>query len=173
LGVPESFSWDRKLYAQLHALAVDRLGPGRSSTTLCATALLHEAYLRLVKADALQVPRRELVAMASYAIRSALIDQARKKRAEKRGGLLSRRPLDDSVCVYEQRAGNLLSLDEALTRLHDVDRRLADIVNLRFFGGLSEDEIASALEVSTRTVRRDWQLARAWLRKELTSWSDE
>lgn len=172
LVVPESFSWDRELYSQLHALAVDRLGPGKSSTTLGATALLHEAYLRLAKAEALQVPRGELVAMASYAIRSALIDQARKKKAEKRGGYMSRCPADDSFYVYEQRAGDLLGLDEALNRLQKVEGRLADIVNLRFFGGLSEEEIAAVLDISSRTVRRDWQLARAWLRKELVSWTD-
>jgi len=168
-----SNSWDKSLYTQLHALAADRLGPGNSSVTLGATALLHEAYLRLDKAGALGAPRSELVAMAAYAIRSALIDQARRKKAEKRGGLMSRRPVDESLYVYEQRAGDLVGLDQALTRLEQVDGRLADIVNLRFFGGLSEDEIASVLDISSRTVRRDWKLARAWLRKELVSWKDD
>lgn len=164
---PHSTTWNSDLYKQLHGLALQRLGSSRVNPTLGATALVHEVFLRLEARETPIADQRGFLAMASYAIRSVIVDHVRRKKAQKRGGLMHGCPIDNAVCVYQERAGDLLGLDEALTRLQKVDDRLAEIVNLRFFGGLSEEQVAQVLGVSSRTIRRDWQLARAWLRNAL------
>lgn len=161
--------WDAELYQALHGLARQRLGSAHTNPTLGATALVHEVFLRLNSPSRPREDQREYLALASYAIRSVIVDHIRKRNAEKRGGGANTCPLDEWACVYEERAGDLASLDAALMRLEQVDERLAEIVNLRFFGGLSEEQIAELLGVSTRTIRRDWQLARAWLRTAIES----
>jgi RNA polymerase sigma factor (TIGR02999 family) len=157
-------------YQELRAIAHRRLvarGPGG---TLSTTALVHEAYLKLV--DQSRAGWQDLAhfrALASLAMRHVLVDRARERSALKRGG--ARRPitLDDEVMALEDQAEALLQLNDALERLATVDPRLARVVDCRFFGGLTEQETAEALGLTTRTVQRDWVKARVLLRRLLES----
>jgi RNA polymerase sigma factor (TIGR02999 family) len=136
--------------------------------TLHTTALVHEAYLRLADADG--VPWRDrphFLALAGVAMRYILVDQARARCAEKRGGGRRAVTLDDEGIAVDEQAESLLALDEALTQLAATDPRLARVVECRFFGGLSEEETADALGVTDRTVRRDWVKARGLLHRAL------
>ncbi len=152
------------LYRELHAMARRQLG-GQHGHTLDATALVHEAYLKLIgRAEAQFDDRAHFFAYAASAMRSVVVDYARQRLAQKRGGDLHR------VTELPEDAGgglrldeDMLALDTALTRLADVDARLAQVVELRYFGGLSELEIAALLQRSERSVRRDWQKARMYL----------
>ncbi|MHC4236296.1 MAG: ECF-type sigma factor, partial [Planctomycetota bacterium] len=137
---------------------------------LDTTDLVHEAYLKLV--DQTRVDwqdRNHFFAVASMIIRRILVNEAHQRMALKRGGGLRRVPLDESAlpAISERRAEMLIALDEALTRLGSADERLQRVVECRFFGGLSNDEVAAVLSVSSRTVKRDWRAARAWLFREL------
>jgi RNA polymerase sigma-70 factor, ECF subfamily len=137
--------------------------------TLGTTGLVHEAYLKLI--DQTRVgwrDRAHFFAVAALAMRRILIDYARRHQRAKRGGGARPVTLDEGVVSLDERAENLLALDEALTRLSELNPRLSRIVECRFFGGLTEDEIAEALGVTVRTVRRDWAKARGWLYQELT-----
>lgn len=139
----------------------DRRAPG-------TTSLVHEAYARLVDLDRVQWEcRGQFFAVASRAMRSVLIDNARWHAREKRGGDRREVPLEEAPLVSSQRGAELLDLDEALDRLEREDPRLARIVECRFFGGLTIPETAEAVEVSEATVKRGWNLARAWLYREL------
>ena len=161
------------VYAQLRQVAHHQLSAERAGHTLATTALVHEAYLRLV--DQTRVhwqDRGHFFAVASQAMRRVLVDYARRHRALRRGGLDGRPPappvsLDAVELPAAERAEALLALDEALDRLRQVDPRMARVVECRFFGGLSEADTAAALGVSKRTVARDWVLARGWLLQEL------
>lgn len=152
------------LYRELHAMARRQLG-GQHGHTLDATALVHEAYLKLIgRAEAQFDDRAHFFAYAASAMRSVVVDYARQRLAQKRGGDLHR------VTELPEDAGgglrldeDMLALDTALTRLADVDSRLAQVVEMRYFGGLSELEIAALLQRSERSVRRDWQKARMYL----------
>jgi len=163
------------VYDELHAIARRQLRRERDSHTLNTTALVHEAYLRLVKQrHAHWVDRAQFFAIASRVMRRILIDYARQHRARKRGGQDERVPIDgldprEEIRLAEvgERAELLISLDDALTSLAAIDKRLARVVECRFFGGLSEEETAAALGVTARTVRRDWLKAKDWLRKAL------
>lgn len=163
------------VYDELHAIARRQLRRERDSHTLNTTALVHEAYLRLVKQrDARWLDRAQFFAIAARVMRRILIDYARRHRAEKRGGRGQRLPIDsldtrEEIQLAEagERAELLISLDEALTSLAAVDDRLASVVECRFFGGLSEEETAAALGVTARTVRRDWVKAKDWLRRAI------
>lgn len=155
------------VYAEVRRLAhgqLRRTGPG----TLSTTAVVHEAYLKLVRGrDVTWKDRGHFYAVAATAMRQVLIDHARKQRSKKRGG--GERPLllEDDDAAIDSDAAALLDLDTALRRLSDVDERLARVVELRYFAGLTDDETARALDVSIRTVRRDWRTARAFLYREL------
>ncbi|MEM6647623.1 MAG: ECF-type sigma factor [Bacteroidota bacterium] len=141
----------------------------KSSPTLNTTALVHEAYLRLVDQTQLNVQDRgHFMALASRAMRFVLIDYARRRKAEKRGGGQAHHTLDDNRIAIDEQAEDLLALDEALERLAAMSERLARVVECRYFGGLSVEETAEALGSSARTVKRDWQKARLWLHRELT-----
>jgi RNA polymerase sigma factor (TIGR02999 family) len=143
-----------------------RVQPG--SGTIDTTALVHEAYLKLVGHSAGDsASRAHFFAIAARAMRQILIDQARKHGTLKRGGMWKRVTLDDGVAAVEQQADLLLALDDALARLAQFNERLSRIVECRFFGGLTEQETATALDLSERTVRRDWLKARLWLYGEL------
>src|SRR4051794_10815644 len=162
------------VYAQLRAMAQDQLRHERAGHTLQATALVHEAYLRLRvgKVGDAQSTRQFFFA-AAEAMRRILIEHARKRGRFKRGGVgkgdtpRRRIPLELLELAEEMDVDQIVAVDEAIRRLEAQDERLGQIVRLRFFAGLSVEESAAALEVSDRTVRREWRLAKAWLHREL------
>jgi RNA polymerase sigma factor (TIGR02999 family) len=157
------------VYDELRRIAHRQLGRERDEHTVGTTALVHEAYLRLVDQRRTEWnDRAHFYGVASQAMRRVLLDYARRHRAAKRDGTLRQVPLDDAVLAAEERADELLALDEALRRLAEVAPRLARVVELRFFGGLTEADAGTVLGVDARTVRRDWVKARAWLHQELT-----
>jgi RNA polymerase sigma factor (TIGR02999 family) len=156
------------VYEELRQTAHRRLLRQRPGQTLDTTALVHEAYLRLVdQARSGNGDRAHFFALASRAMRFVLVDYARARSAQKRGGGASDVPLDALQVAAEACAADLLTLAEALERLAGVSTRLSEIVEYRFFGGLTFDEIAESLGVSTPTVKRDWVRARAWLYRSM------
>lgn len=155
------------VYDELRALAQSHLRHERDGHTLNPTALVHEAYLKLLGQDADWQNRGHFFGIASLAMRRVLVHYARQRAAEKRGGgVQAVTLLDDHVGAAP--ADDLLALDEALDRLAEVAERPAKVVELRFFGGLTQEETAEVLGVSVPTVQRDWQTARAWLGRALT-----
>jgi RNA polymerase sigma factor (TIGR02999 family) len=167
-GAPDALM--RALYAELHALAAQRVRAAPGST-LNATDLIHEAFLKLVHAPARSWEnRRHFVAAAGAAMRSVLVDRARARGAIKRGGERRRVPLELAQPATEDEVNeHLLEVHGALTALEAEDARAAQVVTLRFFAGLTEQEVAQVLGVTERTVRRDWVFARAWLARRLGS----
>jgi RNA polymerase sigma factor (TIGR02999 family) len=163
-------SLDRLLpivYAELHAIAHRHLA-ARDGGTLQTTGLVHEAYLKLVdQARAGWNDRAHFLALASLAMRHVLVDRAKARVAQKRGGGRRRLSLDDTQIAVDDQPEAILQLHEALDRLAARDPRLARVVEMRFFGGLTEEEIAAALDVTARTVQRDWTKARVLLRRAL------
>ena len=157
------------VYHELHRMAHARLLAEPAGHTLNTTALVHEAYLKLVGQTQVWRDRAHFLATASIAMRRILIDYARKHRSEKRGGERERVPLDAADLSVEDRAETLIELDLALTRLAEVDERLSRVVECRFFGGMTEEETAQALGVTSRTVRSDWVTARGLLYLDLTA----
>ncbi|MGE0552201.1 MAG: sigma-70 family RNA polymerase sigma factor [Gemmatimonadales bacterium] len=158
------------IYDELRRLAHRQLSREPAGQTLGTTGLVHEAYLRLI--DQTRVAwqgRAHFMAIAATAMRRILIDRARKHRSQKRGGRLRRVTLESVDPAAEDRADVLLALDEALERLKALDPRQAQVVECRFFGGLSEEETAEALGIGLRTAKRDWAKARSWLYQELFS----
>lgn len=158
------------VYRELRRIASRMMAGERPNHTLQATALVNEAYLRLV--DARQVSwqdRAHFFALCARAMRQILIDHARSRGSTKRGGGEVAIELDEAMAAAPSPEVNLLELDDALKRLEALDPRKSQVVELRFFGGLSLEETAEALNVSTKTVQRDWNLARAWLYRELRS----
>jgi RNA polymerase sigma factor (TIGR02999 family) len=156
------------VYHALRRIAHGQLSVERTGHTLDTTALVHEAYLRLVDLDRIEWrDRAHFFTVAAGAMRRILIEYARGYRAAKRGGGLRTLPLDGGVIAMEERADTLVALDEALTRLTALDERQARVVECRFFAGLTEEETAEALGVTARTVARDWVKARGWLYQEL------
>ena len=158
----------RPLYDELYALARQHRARWRGNDTLNTTALVHEAYLKLVGSEGADFDgRAHFLAVASKAMRHVLISYAEKQAAQKRGGGQADIPLDEALLVAQEDADELLALEEALVRLEKADARAARIVECRFFGGLSAEETADALGISTATVTRGWRAARAWLYGEL------
>jgi RNA polymerase sigma factor (TIGR02999 family) len=156
------------LYRELHAIASRLSRAGGRRVTLQTTALIHEAYLRLVgEATGQPVDRQQFLALAATVMRHVLVDHVRARNAAKRGGSYSRVPLDDVADAYEERAVDLERLDAALERFRADDARACAVVELHFFAGLSLPEVARVLDASLRTVERQWAYARAWLREEL------
>jgi RNA polymerase sigma-70 factor, ECF subfamily len=158
------------VYGQLRGVAHRRLAAERSGHTLSTTALVHEAYVKLVDQTRVQwQDRAHFFAVAAGAMRRILVDHARRHRAARRGGAAGgiRVSLDDVEIAAGERAAEIVALDEALERLAGIDARQARIVELRFFGGLSEKETGDALGVSQRTVAREWVTAKGWLYGEL------
>ena len=161
------------LYDELRVLAQRRLGGERRDHTMSPTALVHEAYLKLVDQSRTDWENRaHFFGIAALAMRRILISYARQRKAEKRGGDAEVVTLMDGEVAREARPEELISLDEALDRLAEVSERAAEVVMMRFFAGLNQDEIAEALGVSVPTVQRDWQTARAWLSRELADDSE-
>lgn len=156
------------VYAELRRLAHGQLARNPQHGTLCTTALVHETYLRLVDSKGAAVAGREhFFALAARAMRQILVDHARRRARQKRGGGLSPVSLDEALVPSPDRAEELLALDAALERLEAMDAELAQIVEWRFFGGLSVEEVAELLAISDRTVKRHWRAARAFLFQEL------
>lgn len=156
-----------QVYDELRRVAANALRQERSDHTLQPTALVHEAFLRLARADSLSVlSRAHVFALAAQAMRRILVDHARTYRAQKRGNAL-RVPIDDIDAASPAPDVDLLALDRALVALAAIDARQAQIVELRFFGGLTVEEAADVIGMSARTVKREWQMARAWLKREM------
>jgi len=157
------------VYGELRRLANSYLKRERSDHTLQPTALVHEAYLRLVGQKSIEWQNRaHFYGIAANMMRRILVDHARAHATEKRGGAAVRLSIEDVQIPLEQRAADFVALDEALTELAKFDERKARIVEMRFFGGLTDEEIAEVLGVTTRTVWRDWKTARLWLFRELS-----
>ena len=153
---------------ELHRIAKRCMAGERAGHSLQATALVNEAYLRLI--DAQQVKwqdRAHFLAMSARLMRRILVDWARSKQYQKRGGGALRVTFDEALPVGDERGEDLVALDEALQELATFDERKSKVIELRFFGGLSVEETASVLNVSVDTVMRDWKLAKAWLLREM------
>ncbi|WP_309669014.1 ECF-type sigma factor [Gemmatimonas sp.] len=156
-------------YEALRRLAHRHLRQETTGHTLNTTGLVHEAYLELAALEHIRWPSRAYVlSAASQAMRRILIDYAVARRAQKRGSGVVAVPLDDAVALAVSRSDDLLALDEALERLGARNARTARVVECRFYGGMSVDETAEALELSTATVKREWSVARAFLNRELS-----
>ncbi len=158
------------LYQDLKRMAGGQLRHGAPAMTLGATGLVHELYLKMMSQKGLDAKDRgHFLAISARAMRQVLADGARRRMAAKRGGDQAMVTFDDEIALADDDASRLTDLDEALTRLAAVNERMAKIVECRFFGGLSEQETATALDTSLRTVQREWMRARAWLQEELGS----
>ena len=156
------------VYEELHRLAAHYMRNERPGHTLQATALVNEAYLKLIAPQQNTFhSRSHFVAVAAQAMRHLLIDHARRRRTAKHGGLEQKIALEDNIVGTDSQSEELLSVDRALDRLAKIDARQAQVVELRYFGGLSVDETARVLDISPKTVKRDWSVARAWLKREI------
>lgn len=153
-----------EVYESLRSIAHNHLGQNRFSDTLNTTALVHEAYERLIGKTSLEIrDRTHFFSIASRAMRFVLVDYARSQSAGKRGGRQHNLTIDRNVLQLEERSSDLVDLDEALTRLMNYDEKLGRLVELKFFGGLTYEEIAHMEGRSVRTVKREWQRARTWI----------
>lgn len=159
--------WVPLVYAELRALARRARRHERDDQAITTTALIHEAYLKLSTSRERTWGRSHFFAVASRAMRQVLVDLARSRNAAKRAPGLRALSLEESL-VVDRRAEGLVELDEALERLAELSPRLVQVVEFRFFGGLSEAETATVLGVTSRTVRRDWVKAKGWLQQALT-----
>jgi RNA polymerase sigma-70 factor (ECF subfamily) len=157
------------VYNELRKVAARHLRRQRPNHTLQTTDLVNEAYMRLIDSSQVRWQNRaHFFAVSAQLMRRILVDFARARQNLKRGGGLQQVSLDEGLLVVPERSADLLALDEALTRLAALNVRQAQVVELRYFGGLNEEETAEALKVSLRTVQRDWNLARLWLYQTLT-----
>ena len=157
------------VYQELHEMARRYMAHQRPGHTLQPTALVHEAYVRLV--DSAQVSfenRAQFFALCAQVMRRILVDWARSRQAQKRGGEIPPLELDEALLGGKERGRDLVALDDALKALSADNARQGQVVELRFFGGLSVEETAAALKISPETVMRDWKLAKGWLRHELS-----
>ncbi len=157
------------VYGELRELAERHLHHERPDHTLQATALVHEAYIRLVDSDRIKLRNRaHFFALAAQAIRRILVDHARHHNRRKRGGGRGKVSLDDAPTLSVESDVNILALDEALQRLAEAEPRCAQVVEMRFFGGMTMGEVAELLGLSVKTIEKDWRVARAWLYRELS-----
>lgn len=156
------------VYNELRHIASRSLRRERGAHTLQTTALVHEAYLRLVGQNKAQWQNRaQFLGIAAQLVRRILVDHARAVNASKRGGSIQKISLDEAFVFSAERPAHILALDEALSRLAVTDARKCRVVELKFFGGLTTEEIAAVLQVSTVTVLREWSVAKAWLHREV------
>ncbi len=155
------------VYHELHRIAQAYMRRERPDHTLQATALINEAYLRLAGEDIDWSSRAQFVGLAAHVMRQVLVDYARQHRASRRAGDMHRVEMNEDLAISPDRLEEVASIDEALTRLADANPRQARVVELRYFGGLSVDQIARILDVSPRSVKRDWSLARIALNRHL------
>lgn len=154
------------VYDELRRMAARRMASERPDHTLQATALVHEAFVKLTEADVAPVDRTHFLALAARLMRRILVDHARAKRSDKRGGGIAPLPLDESLVPADSRA-EFLDLDAAIDKLQELDRRMSDIVVMHYYGGLTYDEVAEATGTSAATVDRQLRLAKAWILREL------
>jgi RNA polymerase sigma factor (TIGR02999 family) len=156
------------VYDELHRIARRHIGREAIGHSLQPTALVNEAYLRLVAAQNVAwQDRTHFLAVSARIMRRILVDHARSRRYQKRGGAAERVTFDEALVVSNESSQDLVALDDALVALASFDERKSRVIELRFFGGLSVEETAAVLELSSDTVMRDWRLAKAWLRREL------
>jgi len=157
------------VYAELHQIAHRHMRQQLPGQTLQTTALVNEAYLRLVDVEGVRwQDRTHFFAVSAQIMRRILVDAARARLADKRGGRLPHVYLDESTDASPQSSEDLITLDDALNALEEMDPRKARVVELRFFAGLSVEQTAEALNISAPSVKRDWKLAKAWLTRELS-----
>jgi RNA polymerase sigma factor (TIGR02999 family) len=162
------------VYRELHRLARHYIGQERPGHTLQTTALVHEAYLRLVDVNRMHWSNRaHFFAVSAQVMRRILVEFARRRHRDKRGGDAPRLSLDEAVMVSVERGPDLLALDEALRTMATMDPRMSQVVELRFFGGLSVEETSEVLKISPETVMRDWKSAKVWLLRELSAGHNE
>jgi len=160
------------VHQELHRLARRFMFGERAGHTLQTTALVNEAYLRLVNSRRVNWQNRaHFFAISAQLMRRILVDSARAHRSKKRGAGMSKVTLDEALVGPQEKGQDLVALDDALTLLAEVDPRKSRVVELRFFGGLSAEETAEILKVSPDTVLRDWKLAKAWLKREISKGS--
>lgn len=158
------------VYQELHRLAHRALAKNSGNNTVQTTALVHEAYLRLVNVKHVNWQDRvHFFAVSANLMRNILVDFARNRLSQKRGGDAAHVELDEGLNFSLGKSQDLVALDDVLTELAKLDERQSRIVELKFFGGLTEDEISEVLKISPATVRRDWKVARAWLYRELAN----
>ena len=155
------------VYSELHRLAQAYMRRERSDHTLQPTALINEAYLRLIGEDIDWNSRAHFIGLAAHVMRQVLVDYARQHNAERRAGGLHRVEMHDDLAISPDRLDEVASVDQALTLLAAHNSRQARVVELRYFGGLSVEQIAKVLDVSPRSVKRDWSLARIWLFRQM------
>ena len=156
------------VHAELRRIAQRHMGHERAGHTLQATALVNEAYLRLVDARQMKWQNRaHFFAISARLMRRVLVEFARSHRSQKRGAGAQKVSLDEALIVSQERSAALIAIDDALTALAALDPRQSQVVEMRFFGGLSVEETAESLDVSAGTVMREWKLAKAWLLREL------
>lgn len=157
------------VYDELYRQAARYLRKEHAGLSLQTTDLIHEAYLRLINQQHVEWQNRlHFFAIAAKVMRRILVDHVRERHAAKRGGSDIRLPLEEAMVVLPEQNLDFVALDEALNKLAEIDAQQSQIVELRFFSGLSVEETAQVLEVSERTVKRDWNVAKAWLRRELS-----
>lgn len=158
-----------RVYAELRRIAAHFMRNERSARTIQTTALVHEAYLKLIDVSNVDWQHRaHFFAVSAQIMRRILLERARRRAATKRGGRVQQVNLDEVPDIGSARAREVIALDDALTALEQLDPRKARVVEMRFFGGLNAEETAAVLKVSTDTVLRDWQMARSWLLAELS-----
>ena len=156
------------VYDELRRLARHYLQKERSDHTLQATGLVHEAYLRMVdQTGTTWQNRAQFFGVAAQVMRRLLVDHARAHQAAKRGGVREKLEFDEALAPADERTVDLIALDDALRELFALDPRKSRIVEMRFFGGLTMEEIGEVLSISPRTIRREWRVAKAWLRREV------
>ncbi len=159
-----------RVYPEFRRMARHYMKNEGQGNTLQATALIHEVYLRLVEVTNIEwQARAQFFAMAAQMMRRILVDAARARGSDKRGGVAPKVNIEETAVLSPATDRSILALDEALTAFSQVAPRQAKVVELRYFGGLTEEEIISVLAISPRTVRRDWHIAKAWLLRELTA----
>ena len=156
------------VYGELRQMARLHMRKEPDANTMQTTALVHEVYLRLVDVNQVEFHERaQFFALAAQMMRRILVDAARARRAEKRGGAVVKVNFDETAVLSPGPERSILALDEALAAFSQIAPRQAKVVELKYFGGLSEEEIVAALKISPRTVRRDWDFAKAWLLREM------
>jgi RNA polymerase sigma factor (TIGR02999 family) len=162
------------VYNELHRIASHQMRQERPDHSLQATALVDDAYVHLINLrDRTWQNRSHFFAMAAQSMRRILIDHARGHKAAKRGVGFRKVNLDDAVVIAENKFEEIIAVDAALTRLAEWDPRLSRVVEMRFYAGLTDEEIAEVLGLSARTVKRDWRVAKAWLHRELSGCSPD
>ena len=156
------------IYNELKRLAYSKLQSERDDITVSETELVHEVYLKMINQEQINAKdRNHFLAIAARCMRQILVDHARKKKAEKRGGNQQDVTYIDELLKAHQESEEIIDLDNKLQELEQLDQRMADVVTLRFFGQMTVEATANALDISNRTVKRDWAKARGWLYKEL------